>query len=71
VAGCCEYGNEPSGCIKHAEFFDQMKKLLRKGSDSCGWLVNWLVGWLVGWLVACLLGLVGWLVGWLINWLVA
>jgi hypothetical protein len=20
VAGCCEHGNEPSGCIKHEEF---------------------------------------------------
>ena len=36
MAGTCEYGNEPSGCMKCGEFLDQLKpgQLLKKGSAT-------------------------------------
>jgi hypothetical protein len=36
VAGCCEYGDEPSGSIKFGEFLDYLMTcwLLRKDSAS-------------------------------------
>jgi hypothetical protein len=37
VAGCCVYGDEPSGSIKCGEFLEKLRtfKLLRK--DSAPW----------------------------------
>jgi hypothetical protein len=37
VAGCCEHGNEPSGCINGGEFFDYLSDCwLLKVSAPCG-----------------------------------
>jgi hypothetical protein len=37
VAGCCEHGNEPSGCLKGGELLDWLSdcQLLKK--DSAPW----------------------------------
>ena len=36
MAGTCECGNEPSGCIKCGEFLDQLKTCYLK-KDSAPW----------------------------------
>jgi hypothetical protein len=35
VAGCCEHGNEPSGCIKGGEFLDQLSVLFGSQEGIC------------------------------------
>ena len=42
VAGCCEYGDEPSGSIKCREFFEYLRtfELLRKDTASWSQLIN-------------------------------
>jgi hypothetical protein len=35
VAGSCEYGNEPSDCIKIHEFLDYLNKLLVSQEGLC------------------------------------
>jgi hypothetical protein len=42
LAGCCEYGNEPSDSIKRGEFVDKLidYQLLKKNYGSCSELVR-------------------------------
>jgi len=37
VAGCCEYGNEPSGSIKAEKFLDQLRDYYHVKKDSALW----------------------------------
>jgi hypothetical protein len=34
MAGCCEYGDEPSGCIKGGGYFDQLSVMLSRTVHS-------------------------------------
>jgi hypothetical protein len=37
VAGCCEYGDEPSGSIKYGEFLEQLMTFYLLRKDSAPW----------------------------------
>ena len=56
MAGCCEHGNEPSGCIKCWEFIGWLRDYYYYYyyfmSDSAA-ETRWFVGRSVGWLVGC------------------
>jgi hypothetical protein len=45
VEGFCEHGNEPLGCIKYWEIFEQLSDwcFLTKNSFTWKWLVSLLV----------------------------